>query len=379
MARATPYARQRAHEKLVELCHSGLDVSEFFDEAGRLLRLVVPFDGFCSLSLDPATLLPTSHFTHNSMRPEDVPRLAENEYLQEDFNKFATLARSPRPAGNLSAATGAALERSARYREILSVNGFGDELRVTGLDESGSWACLALYRREGEEDFSDAEADFVAGMSAPLAEGVRRAILLAAAPTEEGPDAPGLILLAKTGEIEAVTPAADQWLSTLITTPPPTGRLPQIVNAVAYRARLAAEAGGTGMARARVPTSTGSWVVLHGSLIGDPAEGRLAVIIEPARPLEMAPLIVAAYGLSERECEVTRLVIQGLSTGEIASALHVSPYTVQDHLKSIFEKIGVHSRREVTAKVFFQHYVPRLQADAPVGSDGWFVERPAAR
>ena len=73
MARATPYARERTHEKLVELCHSGLDVPAFFDEAGRLLRLVVPFDGFCSLSLDPATLLPTSHFTHNSMPPEDVP------------------------------------------------------------------------------------------------------------------------------------------------------------------------------------------------------------------------------------------------------------------------------------------------------------------
>ena len=377
MAKATPYARERTHEKLVELCHSGLDVPEFFDEAGRLLRRVVPFDGFCSLSLDPATLLPTSHITHDSMPPEDVPRLAENEYLQEDYNKFAMFARSPRPAGILSAATEGALERSARYREILSANGFGDELRLTALDDSGPWGCFAFYRGEGEAEFNEAEADFVAGVSALLAEGVRRAILLAAAPTEEGRDAPGLILLARSGAIEAVTPAAERWLSELITPPPPAGRLPQIVNAVAYRARLAAEGGGEGMARARVPTSNGRWVVLHGSLVGDPAEGRLAVIIEPARPLEIAPLIVAAYGLSKREREVTRLVIQGLSTSEIASALHLSSYTIQDHLKSIFAKMGVHSRGEVAAKVFFQHYVPRLLEGAPISSDGWFVERPA--
>jgi DNA-binding CsgD family transcriptional regulator len=378
MARATPYTRERTHQKLVELCHSGLEVAEFFDEAGRLLQRVIPFDGFCSLSLDPATLLPTSHFTHNSMPPKDVPRLAENEYMQDDYNKFATLARSPRPAGTLSTATEGVLERSARYREILSANGFGDELRLTALDASGSWGCFAFYRGQGEAKFDEAEADFVADVSALLAEGVRCAILLAAAPTEEGPDAPGLILLAKSGAIEAVTPAAERWLSELITPPPPPGHAPQIVNAVAYRAQLAADGGGEGMARARVPTSSGRWVVLHGSLVGDPAERRLAVIIEPARALEIAPLIVAAYGLSEREREVTRLVIQGLSTSEIASKLHLSPYTVQDHLKSIFEKIGVHSRREVAAKVFFQHYVPRLQEGAPVGSDGWFVERTAA-
>jgi DNA-binding CsgD family transcriptional regulator len=378
MGEATPYARERTHERLVELCHSGLDVPGFFDEAGRLVRRIVPFDGFCSLTLDPATLLPTSHFTHNSMRPEDVPRLAENEYAHEDFNKIAALARAPRPAGVLSAATEGVLTRSARYREILSANGFGDELRLTALDESGCWACFAFYRAEGEAEFEGADADFVAGLAKVLAEGVRRSILLAAAPTEEGPDAPGLILLRSGGEIEAITPAAERWLRELITPAPAPGRLPQIVNAVAYRALLVAEGGEEGMARARVPTASGRWIVLHGSLVGDPAERRLAVIIEPARSPEIAPLIVEAYGLSEREREVTRLVIQGLSTSEIAGALHLSPYTVQDHLKSIFEKLDVHSRREVAAKVFFQHYVPRLQEGAPIRSNGWFLEDEAS-
>jgi DNA-binding CsgD family transcriptional regulator len=374
---ASAYARERTQDKLVELSHSGSDLATFFDEAGRLVRRVVPFDGFCSLSLDPATLLPTSHFTHDSMRPEDVPRLAENEVLHDDFNKFAALARAERPANSLSAATSGVLERSARYRDILALNDFGDELRLTARDDA-AWACFAFYRAQDEPAFGDVDAEFVAGVSATLADGVRRAILLAAVPTAEGADAPGLIVLDKTGAIDAMTPAGERWLDEMISPEPASGGLPQIVNAVAYRALLATQGSGEGMARARVPTAAGRWIVLHGSLFGDATEGKVAIIIEPARSPEIAPLIVEAYGLSGREREVTRLVLHGLSTDEIANELHISPWTVQDHLKSIFEKMGVHSRREVAAKVFFQQYVPRLEERVPLGSDGWFVASPAS-
>jgi len=59
---------------------------------------------------------------------------------------------------------------------------------------------------------------------------------------------------------------------------------------------------------------------------------------------------------------VTHLVAQGLSTNEIARRLRLAPYTVQDHLKSIFEKTGVGTRGELVARLFFDHYAPRLSS-----------------
>src|SRR5437870_613835 len=102
-------------------------------------------------------------------------------------------------------------------------------------------------------------------------------------------------------------------------------------------------------------------MVLHGAaLVGDGAR-RVAVIVEPAQPARISSLLMAAYGLTEREQDVTRLVLQGDSTAQIAAGLSVSPATVQQHLKSIFEKTGMRSRRKLVSKVFFAHYKPRVR------------------
>jgi DNA-binding CsgD family transcriptional regulator len=101
-------------------------------------------------------------------------------------------------------------------------------------------------------------------------------------------------------------------------------------------------------------------VVVHGArLDGDPQE-RISVIIEPAHPADLAPLIVQAYGPSRREDAVAALVLRGSSTRQIARALEISPYTVHEHLKAIFEKTGGRSRAQLVGQIFFRHCLPDI-------------------
>ena len=128
------------------------------------------------------------------------------------------------------------------------------------------------------------------------------------------------------------------------------------------------------MPRTRLRTASGRWLALHTSrLRAQNTEGRIAVIFEEARPLEIAPLIVDAYGLTKRECEITRLVLRGLSTAEVSEELHITPNTVRHHFKSIFDKVGVRSRRELVGQIFAQQYQPRMASGQKLDVDRWFT------
>ena len=93
---------------------------------------------------------------------------------------------------------------------------------------------------------------------------------------------------------------------------------------------------------------------MHGSVLE--GAGQVALIIEPAKSADVAPLLVEAYGLTTRELDVTRAIARGLSTSQVADALYLSPHTVRDHVKAIFEKVGVSSRGELVHRVFAEHY-----------------------
>ena len=362
-------------QPFVRMLHRPLDLAEYFEAIEVALRRLVPFDAACWLSLDPGTWLPTSHVSR-LYGSTHFMALVANEYLEEDVNKFALLAGAGRPVGLMSTSTGGNPDLSARYTNILAPLGYeGDELRAVFRDGDAAWGAAALHRRGGS--FSEREADLVADLGPIVAAGIRRAILRSAVTAERGPESPGLIVLRGDDSLEDVTPAARRLLDDVFDSTVASGPVPLTVVSVAQQARRSANGETDEIAGARLPTRTGGWIRMDASLLDDRARGRVAVIISAAREPETANLIAQAYGLSAREREVTSFVLRGSSTQEIADALHVTPYTVQDHLKSIFGKVGVRSRRELVAQLFLQQCAPRLAAGASPGADGWFVDEEA--
>ncbi len=158
--------------------------------------------------------------------------------------------------------------------------------------------------------------------------------------------------------------------------PPDPNGVPYTIQAVANEARRLVRSGEGAplLGETRVRTQSGDWLTLRASAVGENDDERVVVFIQPSGPMEVASLILRAYGLSRREGELVRLVLHGFDTEQIAESLAISPYTVQDHLKSIFDKVGVSSRKELVARLFFTHYLPRMQKGVPPGPDGWFVE-----
>jgi DNA-binding CsgD family transcriptional regulator len=355
-------------DDLARLVHRGGEVAEFTRGAGRVLGRAVPFDGICMLTLDPATLLPTGEVVENGLPPAATARMSEIELCCDDINNFRALPRSGRTAASLSEATRGDLDRSLRHRELRRPNGFGDELRAVLTDGTGTWGALTLLRADDSAPFSAADVTLVRSVAGGLADGVRRSILHRALPAccDQDDDVPGIVLLAGDNSLSAADAAGERWLDELAGAGA-DAVLPPVVSAVANRARAISAGGGAtaGPARARVRTASGTWLIVRGSALVDDRAARIAVTFEPIRPHELAPLIADAYELTDRERAVTQLVARGLPTDAIARRLYLSPWTVQDHLKSIFEKVGVSTRGELVARLFFEHYAPRLGERAP--------------
>lgn len=351
--------KQRALDKLTELSGEPRSLVSFWEQASEILRDAVPHYTYpCWYTVDPASLLITSHY--NPYLPELPPESLELEYCVEDVNQIVDVARSTSGISTLHEATDGDPSGSPRWQANIEMGGDQELIAALRTRSGDTWGALGLYREVDQPLFDATEVRFLQQSAPHLAEGARRALLFGEATDPESTQAPGLVVLSRDWSVESLTPGVEEWLHEL--PGGETGGLPTAVLSVATRALRCLEAGEPPeVAMARVLTRSGSWVVLHGAALQSSTEPRVAVILEPAYPARITSLLMSAYGMTDRERDVTRLVLQGSSTMEIATQLVVSPHTVQQHLKSIFEKTGVRSRRDLVGKVFFSHYEPRLR------------------
>lgn len=355
----------RTREALEQLANAGLPAQELLHEAARQIDAVVPSDGAFLAATDPHTTLSIGAGIVRELPPDQCQPTWDYEFLVPDYLKFTDIAASGRTVADLHEATGGRPERSPRWREYATATGFRSELRTTFTLGDLTWGIAQFDRLGDSPRFSDDEKAWLEQVTPVVAKGLRRALL--ATPTAASADrGPGVVLLDDGGDVMSVTPEAAAWLDEVDATlvyPTDFGvALPFEAHAYAAKARAAVrDETFDSLPRGRLRTRTGIWLVVHASVLQ--GTDQLALIIEPAKAADIAPLVVEAYGLTSREVQVSRLIARGLGTSQIAAKLFLSPHTVRDHVKAVLEKVGVSSRGELVAKVFADHYAPPRHTD----------------
>ncbi len=364
------------------LGHRGLPREEYYSEVAARLRRAVDCDATCWHTLDPQTRLITSDAGHELVSEgvftaetiSDAGGLIlASEYFVKDVNTFAGLAARRVPVGILSHATNGKPERSARYRDLLAPSGIPFELRAAFVSRGRCWGAVHIARREHKRDFIAEDANTLALITSAIADGIRTSLRFDAARHGHDGTAPGLVVLGATNDVELITPPARELLAAMRNpsqaasdeTPPAS------LVALAAFARRGSQQADRPDAIA-VPTRSG-WLTLHASLPDGRDDGKVAIVLERTPSPQSTAIRLEADGVTMREREIATLLAEGLTNPEIAARLVLSPYTVQDHIKSLFEKIGVSSRQELVARVFLNEYLPRLADRAPLTSTGGFI------
>lgn len=352
-------ARELAEHKLERLARDATDTVSFWRDATDVLRGLLPFDFYpCWFTVDPTTLLVTGHM--NEGLESTPPQIAQAWYVEGDVNSPAHLATVRGGALTVTEATGGDALASWRWRNLLEPNGFDDSLDAVLRRGDTVWGAVSLLHSSDTRPFAAQDVRFVARLSGTLATGTQLGLLRSEEHPEPGGDAPAVLVIDTELVATSATTNADEWLADL----PDIGayrpdRLPMPVQVTAIRAARTPD----GHASAVVRAASGRWVRIQATRLAGADEPQVAVVVQTATPQELAPLRLAAFGLTPREREVVDLVLRGRSTREIADALFISEYTVQDRLKAVFEKMGIRSRRELVAVVHRTTHEPSITAN----------------
>jgi DNA-binding CsgD family transcriptional regulator len=373
---------QRTVAAVENACAKATNGDELLALADAALRKGIPYDGAAWFGTDPATFLTTSPARIEGIEAGHCDSFWDREFFVDDAILFRDLRRTPNQVGTLRMATDDRPIRSTRYREFLAPQGYDDELRAVFSIGESTWGITMLYREKGRPAFTAEDCATVASVTSMLASALRTYVV-DTTPWQQTPTAPGLLMFDGDGSLVMTNAEASQWLAEIdygpLLSPGSRARVwvqpsadqrlldagfpPSIVSLVA-RARAVFEGHEPGPARLRLRSRNGQWLVAHASCMGERSDGPVTVVIEPAKSSDIAPIIVEAYGLSPREREVVRAIARGMSSSEIATELYLSPHTVRDYVKSVFEKVGVCSRGELVARLFADHYSEPLHAAA---------------
>lgn len=343
----------RARDRLLRV-GDGADMAEVLRETIAALHVVTRFSWATVMTVDPRTLLPTGAIVEG-FAPSDCVPFWENELLKPGFNTFVDLARRRDPVATLWDATDGDLTRSAMYTDMYAPIGVADELRAAFVSGTTCWGVAVLVRAEADGTFGDADQAAVRDLAPVIAHQLRnttRSLATAAVGSA------AMIVVDADDRIADLTTDARRLLAELATPGLDEDGLPILLKAIVTRAR---NRGSASQLATRVTGTTGRWLRVTAAPMADDPR-RVAVMVEPAHPSDIMPILLETYGLTDRQVEIVLLLARGLSSKDIAAEVGLSAHTVRDHLKAIFDKADVNSRGELLARLFSEHIVDRFHA-----------------
>ncbi len=354
-AMTTVTGRTRAHDRLIAADREELPVGPVCEAILLSLHDVARFDLSALMTTDPDTMLPSGGVVEG-FEPTACSPFWDNELLDPDFNKFTDLVRSLDHVATLADAVDGDLMRSPRYQKIYGPIGATDELRAVFMAGSQCLAIGAFLRPPGMEPFTDDEVADVRALLPLATHALRRA--LGRVNREAAIDPPVVLMLDGSGQVTGMTAGGSRMLEDLHVNGNGEGPIPNLIRVAATRARWSRS---TASLTTRLRGKSGRWLRVHVSPMEGDA-GAVAVTVESAGSDDLVPILLESYGLTERETEIALRLCRGLSMKEIAAELIISPHTVRDYVKTIYEKAEVNSRGELVAHLFSNHVIDRFES-----------------
>lgn len=352
-------------DAIKEVCHTEKVTALLWTRIRDMIVEAVPADVSTFAIMDPVSGLVTDGYAFGA-QPELSYTYISQFYLRRELYSYLDQRADRRVLSLLSETTGGYLEKDPLYRDFLRSEGFKHEVKISFVAGHYYWGGFCAIRGNDVRDFGEVELAFLRHLVKPVGEALRTAMVWqlahARTPDDTLPDA-GVILLDTSHRVLFRTDGISSILKDIAAPDHHSadGRLDKM------GALLPASIHGTyGHLRAvrdhmwdcvspsvTVRGLTRWWTIT--ATVPEPEMPKdvaAVLIIARAHPGDTANVLLAAYDLTPREEEIVRLVRLGLSTVAIARRIYVSTYTVQDHLKSIFTKVGVRTRGELMAVIF---------------------------
>jgi len=362
-------AHDHARRRINDLATAGLSSRRLSAQIAGTLQEAIGWDGYRLFGLDRRTLL-----INGLLGASENDAEARLEWLREVYLAMPTpyaelpdLARTghrgvafqerQHECWGYTPAQLAPVDPEEHYRHFHEGQSpVGGTILAIFRDQDRPVAAMQAYRRDPRRQFRASDVQFVQQMSPIIGKALaiataREQALLADA--VESTAASGILLVGERGEVQFATPAAERWLDVIGDA---GDGLPMSVWAtMAALKRADFERAAT----VTVPTAQGR-VQVEASASGQPGVAAIVIAAEAPPPL---PEVPTSWGLTAQEAAVVTHLASGRGNAGIAEAMFIGEHTVEWHLRSVYDKLGVRTRQQVISALFRQALLPGIERE----------------